>query len=88
MMFMSYSFVQTNDGGLTVTSMVCVSSVDDCVHFHFCDVVSDDLKRHTLFLLYFQLPAMISMIDHLLRHTTVNADILSGDKPGLFRAEE
>ena len=41
-----------------------------------------------MFLLYFQRPAMISMIDHLLRHTTVNADILSGDKPGLFRAEE
>ena len=36
----------------------------------------------------FQFPAIITVIDHLMGHATVDADVLAGDEAGLVGTEE
>ena len=38
--------------------------------------------------LYFQFPAVVSLVNHLMSHTTINADILSSNEACLVGTEE
>ena len=46
------------------------------------------ISTYLLSSLYFQFPAVVCMVNHLMSHTTINADVLSSDEACLVGTEE
>ena len=46
------------------------------------------ILKHLLFLTRSELPAVVTVVDHLPCHAAIDADVLSGDETGLVAAEE